>query len=473
MSSITADEMAAADENSEYLGVRRLQLMENAGRAVAEHIKDWMMLLEGKNLAVVCGTGNNGGDGFVAARHLAGEGAKLDVFLLGVPDKIGTEEASVNWKALTQMHQSITLYTLNEKDFMDRMMRIVPACDVIVDAIFGTGVRGPIHEPWRSVIRAINDSGRHVIAVDIPSGLDPTTGEVQDLSVRANSTVTFHKVKPGLLKRPDLTGSVLVKPIGIPEEAELIMGPGDLRLAVRDFNTCRGGSGALTITMFSHDRRKVDIITKLVESLSISVRLLAPNSSSVTDASQQPSSEPETFFLNLGGKDSPASHLIEEILGNPSRRVLLTGSSEALSTTRSRWEENRGVSLVLNEFSLERLFGLSISAKRDLTEKMDELKATCRPLGKTIFVGSDIDLASDGERSKANWRGIPFVGDENRNWVFEALSAAFVCCGISPLRATSASSFIARGGASRLESVELGIEPGDAVSLLRGYGLRI
>lgn len=215
---ITPEQMEQIDANSEKLGVPRILLMENAGRAIAEHLKNHFKDLTDKKTVVVAGTGNNGGDGFVAARHLAGYGAKTTVILLGLDVK--TSEAATNWRGLKNMNKTVRLITRSDAGFDKELERNILDADFVIDAIFGTGIKGMLKPPQSTAIDMINQSKAYTVAVDIPSGLDPLTGEVHDRAVAADATVTFHRIKTGLLRRSDLTGEVILAPIGIPPEAE-------------------------------------------------------------------------------------------------------------------------------------------------------------------------------------------------------------------------------------------------------------
>jgi NAD(P)H-hydrate epimerase len=169
--------------------------------------------LSSKNILIFAGLGNNGGDAFVIARHLAGRGSKVTVVLLGNPDKIRTEEGQWNWKLLEKM-DSIKL--ISEEKFSGEY-----TADIIVDGILGTGISGSIREPYASAMNFINESKAYKLAVDVPSGLDPDTGSTSNIFVTADMTVTFHKMKIGMPKRKDLCGQIFVEKIGIPPEAEV------------------------------------------------------------------------------------------------------------------------------------------------------------------------------------------------------------------------------------------------------------
>ena len=217
-SAITPDEMKSIEERAKRLGVSRLMLMENAGKAVADYIANVDATV--KKVLVVAGTGNNGGDGFVAARHLAAYGSQVKVFLVGTEGNIRTKEASLNWKILKGMNRTVELKEFN-KFFIEDLKQALAWADIVVDAIFGTGIKGELRDPHASVIELVNGSKTFRLAVDVPSGLDPLTGEVCGKAVKANATITFHRVKRGLLVRKDLVGKLVVANIGIPWEANV------------------------------------------------------------------------------------------------------------------------------------------------------------------------------------------------------------------------------------------------------------
>lgn len=220
MDVITSDQMRRIEEKAEVLGISRLLMMENAGSAVAHFIVEKFSPLSNKRVVIICGTGNNGGDGLACLRHLAGLPLQMDAFLLGTREQVKTIEARTNLEIILHL-KSIKFYDVNAEDFSGRISDSIDKGDIIVDAIFGTGVKGDIREPHASVIEMINASKAFKVAVDIPSGLDPNTGEVHAQAVRANATITFHKMKKGLLGNQDFAGELIVVPIGIPPDAEL------------------------------------------------------------------------------------------------------------------------------------------------------------------------------------------------------------------------------------------------------------
>ncbi len=176
-------------------GIPDQLLMENAGLASYEKIRDRFDLQKDKFL-IVCGGGNNGGDGLVVARKLFSNEAKVQVVLLSDPSKF-KGSAHLNYQIAQQMKiptQSIE----NAQDFEN----LLPAFDVIVDAIFGTGLDREVGGKYRNIIQAINRSGKPVVSIDIPSGINGNTGQVMGIAVKADMTITFGLPKLGNLLLP-------------------------------------------------------------------------------------------------------------------------------------------------------------------------------------------------------------------------------------------------------------------------------
>lgn len=205
--------MAAVDRNAAALGVPLRVLMESSGNAVARRIRE--LTTPDDSVALVCGRGNNGGDGLVAARFL--EDRDVAVHLLGRPESIATDIARANWDALAAAGIPTETVTDSRAFALDDP-------DLIVDAMLGTGITGDLREPEASVAHAIDDDGAPVLAVDVPSGVDADSGGAPGAAVEADHVVTFHDLKPGIADHTDVT----VADIGIPAAAEERVGPGDV-----------------------------------------------------------------------------------------------------------------------------------------------------------------------------------------------------------------------------------------------------
>jgi ADP-dependent NAD(P)H-hydrate dehydratase / NAD(P)H-hydrate epimerase len=224
---MTAAAMTGADRRAQALGVPGERLMEQAGTAVAAAVHalavDQDRWLAGPVL-VLSGPGNNGGDGFVAARHLARLGAKVVVVLVGTDARPGTTDAVRNWDRLGGELNITRLHAATPRD-VTMLGGSIERVSVVVDALLGTGVRGLLREPVRSAValaRRAREVAVPVVAVDTPTAVDLTSGDPSDPVVRADLTVTFHRPKTGLLTRRGaaFAGRILVAPIGIPPEAD-------------------------------------------------------------------------------------------------------------------------------------------------------------------------------------------------------------------------------------------------------------
>ncbi len=245
MDAITSSRMRAIDLNCEYLGIDSLQLMENAGAGIAREIRSH---LDSGKIIFVSGRGNNGGDAFVAARHIALH-AEYDVrlIILGNFSQIRTRESIHNFRLLE--HSGIT-ETLEISDSYE--LESLPEwnnADIIVDGILGSGVKGALRRLESSAISCINDSDAFIISIDTPSGLDMDTGE-SVLSVKANMTLTFHRPKKGLIlpNASAFVGELEVLDIGVCKDAETFVGPGDINnLKKRSNDSHKGSSGKVLV----------------------------------------------------------------------------------------------------------------------------------------------------------------------------------------------------------------------------------
>ena len=201
-------------------GMKKVLMMENAGFGVADFIikKFKNKPISKLKILAICGSGNNGGDAMVTARHLTCLGINLKVIFLGNPSSIKTEEALTNFEIISKMNKTIELIMVSKMD--TKIKKKILNADIIIDGIFGTGIKGEIQDPHLSVIKLINKSKSYIIAVDIPSGLNPNSGEITSNVIRANTTITFHRIKVGLLNNTKYTGDLILKKIGIPLEAE-------------------------------------------------------------------------------------------------------------------------------------------------------------------------------------------------------------------------------------------------------------
>jgi NAD(P)H-hydrate epimerase len=214
---MTRDEVRAFDKWAiETLGLPGVVLMENAGRSCAELIKDKLKHISTPKVCIFCGTGNNGGDGSVIARHLINSGFNVVVVLCGDRDKV-KGDAKINLDVLERLGQPIERLDLTDSNIPEQVKNFAADADMLVDAVFGTGLTGQLGNEHKVLIESINAQNCPILAVDIPSGLDCDTGQPLGAAVKASYTVTFVAVKKGFTTNSaaQYTGEVFVASIGV------------------------------------------------------------------------------------------------------------------------------------------------------------------------------------------------------------------------------------------------------------------
>ncbi len=209
---LTREQVREVDRRSiNAYGIPGIVLMENASRAVAEVAGTRFELSPGARILILCGGGNNGGDGLAAGRHLHNAGFQISLGVAIDPAKY-TGDALINYR-ITQAMQ-IPMFSATSDSILAQK------CDLVIDAIFGTGLSQPPRDPFPALVQAIGQFRVPVLSVDLPSGLDCDTGEPLGACVRANHTVTFVARKAGFAnpRSREFTGEITVGDIGCPKE---------------------------------------------------------------------------------------------------------------------------------------------------------------------------------------------------------------------------------------------------------------
>jgi len=289
-------DMTVTDINCEDLGLSRLCLMENAGKSLSDEIAKISTFTFSKpvKVAIFTGSGGNGGDGFVAARHLLNRGYEVELYMLTSPDDIKSIDAILNFEILENMVPLLSrlkIIELNDSSDVENIEINKSESfseHIIVDGILGTGIKGKLREKVRKAIEVMNKSNALKIAIDVPSGMNPLTGEIPDIAVKPQYTVTFHKVKSGVkkasLEDDSLVGGLVICDIGIPIEAEVFLGTGDLlRLDRRKSTSHKGNNGKILIVGGSKDYHGAPAIAGLsaISSGADLVFIACPESASV------------------------------------------------------------------------------------------------------------------------------------------------------------------------------------------------
>ncbi|MBN1785211.1 MAG: NAD(P)H-hydrate dehydratase [Candidatus Bathyarchaeota archaeon] len=469
--------MRAIETNAEYFGVSLLQLMETAGRNVAEEIAARFKPKKTK-VAIFCGSGGNGGDGFVAARYLTCLGFKVEIILAGKAENITHPSAQKNWVALQHLKNVIPLTEVKDSSLIPDLK-----ADVAVDALLGIGLTGKLRPPIKQLVEKINSMDTFRVAVDVPTGINSDSGEVLGTAIRANLTITFYKAKPGFAKVKEYTGDIVVKNIGLPIELEKFAGPGDVTLAVKlrnpdahkgDFGRLLviGGSnvfsGAPALAAMAALRTGVDIVT-----------VAAPEKTATVISSMSPA----LITNKLKGKNLNPSNLPEltELLDSATGVVLGPGlglNSETKEATKQIIEklEQKGTPLLLDADGLKafadfkrkielplvltphaREFEILTGNKLpdNMDERAEKVQKSARKSGATIVLKGPVDVISDGERTKFNFTGNPGMTVGGTGDVLSGVIGGLLAMGADALTAAVAGAFI-NGAAGDLVAVKKG-----------------
>lgn len=480
---IDPEDMAILDENCEYFGLRRSLLMENAGRAIMGALKGKVGSLANKSIVVVAGTGNNGGDGFVAARHAAVEAGEVSVILLGRSEDIRTEESKANWKILERMFTKVRLYIASDPSSFDELRELVQSADVVIDAIFGTGMRGRIREPYSTGIDAINSSKGFKVAVDIPSGIDPKTGEILDKAVKADITVTFHKKKTGLWKRADHAGEITVAKIGIPPDFELLVGPGDVRRALKprtphskkgDFGRILvvGGSveysGAPALVALASLRTGTDIgIVAAPKSVADVIRGFSPNlivrklSDDYLVMKDIPLLEKvivQATSIVVGpglGLEEETRDAVLELLRTIDKPLLVDADAIKAMSAEPKLLKGKRAVITPHAGEFGALTGKPMADPIRLRERMKQVSEAAHDLGTTILLKAHEDIIANGHLLKINFTGNPGMTVGGTGDVLSGITASFLGWDVEPFKAACAAAFVS-GRAGDLAKSEKG-----------------
>jgi len=214
---VTAEKMREMDGRAiEQMGIPGVVLMENAGKGASEKILSYFPEIVEEDVAIICGPGNNGGDGFVVARHLANFGCDVTCCLLADPKKL-KGDALTNFRIAKNM--GIEIFELTSEAGLSDLLDMLDDAYLVVDAIFGTGLEREVAGIHLAAIDSVNRSGAYVVSLDVPSGLHSDSGRPLGIAVEADLTATFALPKVGLLIYPgvDYTGELEVVDIGMPQ----------------------------------------------------------------------------------------------------------------------------------------------------------------------------------------------------------------------------------------------------------------
>ena len=475
-------DMMVTDYNCEYLGLSRLCLMESAGKSLAEEVGKIAVYTFAKPVKVVIftGSGGNGGDGFVAARYLLNRGYDVDIYML--KDNIRSPYSKTNLEILQNMKPRLSrLNIFNLKTLED-----IDSCEiaqnadseyVIVDGILGTGIKGNLQTNIKRAIEIINESKGIVISVDVPSGMDPLTGEVNDLAVVPDYTISFHKIKTGVRDADEeLVGGLVTADIGIPFEAEYFVNYGDfLRLKNRDSSSHKGNNGRLLVVGGSKDYSGAPAIAGMAAIGAGADLVYVASPQNAADAIK--STSPDLIVKSLEGEKLSLKHLdeilelsenVDAILIGPGSgiddetsklfNVLVTKikkpivlDADSLKQIELSLIKNRDdIILTPHIFEFKSFFKVGDDLKLDIDsydfskvdENITEFQKIARQINGTVVVKGKYDLILSGNKFKINKSGNAGMTVGGTGDALAGISASLLSRGLSSFDSASLATFI-------------------------------
>jgi NAD(P)H-hydrate epimerase len=460
---ITSREMRALELNSEYFGVSRLRLMETAGHNVALEVAS--RFKPEKSVAVFCGLGGNGGDGFVAARHLLAMGFKVTVILAGKAKEISDKAASENWEALQSLKNAMPICEVYDTALIPDM-----TADIVIDALLGTGTKGKLKPPILQLVKKINTLNAFRVAVDVPTGIDAETGEVLGDAVKAHLTITFHETKQGFEKARKYVGELVVKGLGLPRQFEEFSGPGDVLMVTKprpseshkgDFGRLLviGGSetysGAPTLVTLAALRTGVDLAYLAApEETAYAISSMCPDLITIKLEGKHLNSGDMPVLkkyietvdavamgpgLGLHAETKKAVKAIIEAVEDAGKPLLL--DADGLKAF-AEFERKLKIPLVLTPHAGEYAILAGKKLPEDLKAKVAEVQKTAAKLGAVILLKGAVDVVADGKRFKLNFTGNPGMTVGGTGDVLSGVVGAFLAQKVDPFEAAVAGAFV-------------------------------
>jgi len=443
MKALRPEELKILDINASYLGVPAIKLMENAGIALAKHLRKEFK--SASRVAVLAGRGNNGGDGFVAARYLTAEGIHVDIYLVDPEKGITSEIAKLNYQKVKEL--SLPIEEFRPKDY-----------DVIIDAMLGVGLDGKAREPYSSVIKKINQSKTPILSVDVPSGWPKAP------AIRPKVTITFHAPKDGMNKNNG--GKIIVADIGIPEDAERYVGPGDFIYFPKPKSGSHKGAngrvlvigggpftGAPALSGMGAMYTGADLAHIAVPApAAIPVACYSPNiivhplSDKVISEEDLPEirkllKKVDSVIIGPGlGDESGVINAVHKILAECKLPTVI--DAEALLAVKKSPKLVKGKMTVLTPHRGEfaRLVGLKVS--EDIGKRSDQVLGAAKKLGVTLLVKGPVDIISDGKNIRLNRTGNEALTVGGTGDVLAGITGCLLAKGMNPYNSAMLAAFI-------------------------------
>lgn len=437
-------EVKVLDINAEHAGVPPEKLMENAGRSVARAVEE--RFGQSKKICVVCGTGNNAGDGLVAVRHLADRNSVYLAFVKG-PEKLRTSVARRNFYRAKNRVSGFVKGPDELQGF-----------DVIVDAMLGIGIAGDVREPYVTWIDAINASGVPVVSVDIPSGLGT------DRTVKPVLTVTFHDAKYGMTQ--ENCGEIRIADIRIPRDAARYVGPGEFVYYTLPSQTAHKGDSGRVLVIGGGPYTGAPILSGMGAYRTGADLVHIASTENVVRAAA--GLMPEFITHPLSGDHIGEGHVeeLQKLMRDADSVVLGPGLGRNQETVEAVQELIRSAPPVPFVIDADGLFALSrmenfdsgLRLKGVITPHRGEfarlhpfdgetpleeaVRELARRTGMTVLLKGKEDTISDGERTKLNRTGNPAMTVGGTGDVLAGITGALLARGLSPFDAARLAAFI-------------------------------
>ena len=459
-------EMQSIERNAEYAGLNISTLMENAGQAIVNAVNKHIEI-SGKQIVIYAGLGGNGGDGFVAARKFLSKDAHIKVIVLGNPKDIKHKSTQENYNKLRRL-KDIKIVKAGDPSQLTKVK-----ADIVVDAMLGTGVKGPLREPVNTAVKIMNQTKGFKVAVDTPTGLNPDTGQVSSTGVvKADLTVTFHRPKTGFsikgVKR--YIGELVVADIGISKDIEELAGPGDLWLALgkRSPSSHKGDNGRILILGASDLYVGAPALAGLaaLRTGADIVRIAAPEESAKIIASFSPNlityrlkgdyitsrsssvilkllPQHDTIIIGPGLGDRPETmEAVGDVIRHANSQALKCVIDADALTIAAQFPQKLPHQTVLTPHAGEFKEMLGEKPPSDLKQRGKSVLNATKKLGCTILLKGPVDVISDGKNIKYNHTGNAGMTVGGTGDVLAGIVGSLLSQGSSPFSAAAAGAYL-------------------------------
>jgi len=462
---ITTLDMRVLETNSIALGVSLRMLMEAAGKSVADTVASHVKPREAKRVVVLMGKGGNGGDALVAARYLSSWGFRVEIIPAYSSSEIDHPDTKYNYLIASRL-PSIVIHQPADVEKIE-------GGDVIIDGLLGTGVKGVLREPIYSMVKKANETNAYLkIAIDTPSGLNPDTGEIHGIAFRADVTVTFHDIKPGLRDKPEYTGEIIVANIGIPREAQLYVGPGDIlyRIPPRPRDAHKGMAGKIMVIGGSMRYTGAPALAGLaaLSSASDLAYIVVPSSIRNIIASYSPELitipydgthlsiehvdvvekyieeiKPHVVIIGPGlGDASETLEAVREILRylNTLKETYIVIDADALKVIDGSMRFNKKAVLTPHRGEFAKITGSRLTG--ELEKDAEKVADLASRLEAVVLLKAPIDIISNGVETRFNRTGNPYMTIGGTGDVLTGLTASVLAKNHDPFQSACIAAYL-------------------------------